>query len=123
MGILVRNVIIMYDYAEELRLTSRPQEELDANPALPAHYTAREAIYLSAQRRMRPIFLTSAAASVGVIPMILSGSGLWTPMGNVIFYGTIITMILILTVMPVAYWLLMRGTDEKRQKSIDLENN
>ena len=44
-------------------------------------------------------------------------------MGNVIFYGTIITMILILTVMPVAYWLLMRGTDEKRQKSIDLENN
>ena len=72
---------------------------------------------------MRPIFLTSAAASVGVIPMILSDSGLWTPMGNVIFYGTIITMILILTVMPVAYWLLMRGTDEKRQKSIDLENN
>ena len=123
MGILVRNVIIMYDYAEELRLTSRPQEELDADPTLPTHYTVHEAIYLSAQRRMRPIFLTSAAASMGVIPMILSGSGLWAPMGNVIFYGTIITMILILTVMPIAYWLLMRGTDEKRQKSIDLEKN
>lgn len=73
MGILVRNGIIMIDYAEELR-----REE---------HMSVRDAIYHSAQRRMRPIFLTSAAASMGVIPMILSGSGLWMPMGTVIFYG------------------------------------
>lgn len=44
MGILVRNAIIMYDYAEELRETE--------------HLTAHEAIQLSAKRRMRPIFLT-----------------------------------------------------------------
>jgi multidrug efflux pump subunit AcrB len=40
--------------------------------------------------------------------MILAGSGLWCPMGNVIFYGTIITMIFILTILPVAYWLVER---------------
>lgn len=107
MGILVRNGIIMIDYAEELRNNER--------------MTAHQAIYHSAQRRMRPIFLTSAAASMGVIPMILGGSGLWMPMGTVIFYGTLITMVFILTVMPVCYWLMMSGTTRKRSRSAKLE--
>ncbi len=107
MGILVRNAIIMYDYAEELRTSER--------------MTAHEAIYHSAKRRMRPIFLTSMAASMGVVPMILGGSGLWMPMGTVIFYGTIITMFFILTVMPVAYWLVQSGSTSRRKKSNKLE--
>ena len=108
MGILVRNAIIMYDYAEELRVTE--------------HLSAHEAIFLSAKRRMRPIFLTSAAASMGVIPMIISGSTLWAPMGNVIFYGTLITMLFILTVLPIAYWLTMSGSTNKRLAQQMLEN-
>lgn len=108
MGILVRNAIIMYDYAEELR----EKEKL----------TAHEAIFLSAKRRMRPIFLTSAAASMGVIPMILGGSGLWMPMGSVICYGTLVTMLLILTVLPVAYWLMMSGSTKRREAGLKLEN-
>lgn len=107
MGILVRNAIIMYDYAEELRETE--------------HLTAHQAIQTSAKRRMRPIFLTSAAASMGVVPMMLGGSGLWAPMGNVIFFGTIITMFFILTILPIAYWLLMSGTTKRRTKSLELE--
>lgn len=107
MGILVRNAIIMYDYAEELRETE--------------HLTAHQAIQTSAKRRMRPIFLTSAAASMGVVPMMLGGSGLWAPMGNVIFFGTIITMFFILTILPIAYWLLMSGTTKRRTKSMELE--
>ena len=108
MGILVRNAIIMYDYAEELRDTEK--------------LTAHEAIFMSAKRRMRPIFLTSAAASMGVIPMILGGSGLWMPMGAVICYGTLVTMILILTVLPVAYWLMMSGSTKRREAGLKLEN-
>lgn len=107
MGILVRNAIIMYDYAEELRA----HEKL----------TAREAIHLSAKRRMRPIFLTSAAASMGVVPMMVGGSGLWAPMGNVIFFGTLITMMFILTVMPISYWMLMSGTTKKRKEYSEFE--
>lgn len=107
MGILVRNGIIMVDYAEELR-----KEE---------HLHAREAIYLSAKRRMRPIFLTSAAASMGVIPMILGGSGLWMPMGTVIFYGTLITMLFILTVIPVAYWIVLGGNPKRRMERERME--
>lgn len=109
MGILVRNGIIMIDYAEELRREER--------------MSVHDAIYHSAQRRMRPIFLTSAAASMGVIPMILGGSGLWMPMGTVIFYGTLITMFFILTVIPVAYWKVLGGSTKRRalREKMELE--
>ena len=101
MGILVRNGIIMLDYADELRM----KEGL----------SVREAALHSAKRRMRPIFLTSAAASMGVIPMILGGSPLWSPMGSVVFFGTIISMILTLTILPVAYWLIFSRADRKTE--------
>ena len=107
MGILVRNGIIMFDYAEELRETER--------------LSAHDAIFLSAKRRMRPILLTSLAASMGVIPMILSGSHLWSPMGAVICYGTLITMLFILTVMPVLYAGMMRDSDKRLAKRLALE--
>jgi multidrug efflux pump subunit AcrB len=102
MGIIVRNGIIMIDYAVELR----------ENEGL----SVKEAIHHSAKRRMRPIFLTSAAASMGVFPMVLHGSTLNMPMGTVIFYGTLITMFFILTIIPIAYWAInsgLRTTDKK----------
>ena len=107
MGIIVRNGIIMFDYAEELQETE--------------HMNVRDAIWHSASRRMRPIFLTSAAASMGVIPMILGGSGLWMPMGTVICYGTLISMLCILTVVPVTYLLVFEGTEKKRQLALEME--
>lgn len=61
---------------------------------------------------MRPIFLTSAAASMGVVPMILGGSGLWSPMGAVICFGSLISMVLVVTVLPVSYWLVFRRIDK-----------
>ncbi len=99
MGILIRNVIIMIDYAEELQRSEG--------------MNVKEAIYHSAERRMRPIFLTSAAASMGVLPMVLTGTQLWRPMGTVIFWGTIITFFFIVTVIPVLYWKVM---DKKTKK-------
>lgn len=107
LGIIVRNGIIMIDYAEELRSTEK--------------LCVRDAIYHSARRRMRLIFLTSAAASMGVIPMIIGKSGLWMPMGTVICYGTLITMIFLLTVLPVAYMLMFRGSTRKRARMEALE--
>ena len=98
MGILVRNGVILFDYAAEVR-------ELE-------HLSLKDAIHVAAERRMRPIFLTSAAASMGVVPMVFGGSGLWSPMGCVICYGALITMFFILTIMPIAYWKVM-GKSEK----------
>lgn len=99
MGILVRNAIVLLDYAEELRNQGQ---------------TAYDAVLNASKRRMRPIFLTSAAATMGVLPMVTGSSALWKPMGVVIFWGTPITMIFILTVIPVAYSIM-----KSRQKGAD----
>lgn len=99
-GIIVRNGIIMYDYIEILRTNH--------------HLPVREACLKAGERRMRPILLTSMAASMGVIPMIISKSPLWAPMGTVIFFGTLISMIFILTMLPLIYWLTYRKQDNER---------
>ena len=91
MGIVVRNGIILVGYADELR-----QEG----------FSVSEAALAAGKRRMRPIFLTSMAAAVGVIPMIASGSSLWGPLGSVTAFGLVLSMILTLFVLPVAYWLM-----------------
>lgn len=93
MGVVVRNGIILVGYAEELQ-----RGGLDL----------REAAIAAGKRRMRPIFLTSAAAAVGVIPMITSRSTLWGPMGAVTCFGLLLSMVLTLLVLPVMYWLIVR---------------
>lgn len=90
MGITVRNGIILIDYAMHLVT----KEGL----------TYKEASVASGKRRMRPIFLTSMAAAIGVVPMIISKSPLWGPLGTVICFGLIFGMILTLYVLPVLYW-------------------
>lgn len=69
-GIIVRNAIIMYEYAEVLVHRH--------------HMDVRQAAFEAGLRRMRPIFLTSATTALGVIPMITAGTSLWAPMGVVI---------------------------------------
>ncbi len=48
----------------------------------------------------------------------MGGSSLWMPMAAVIFWGTIITMFFILTVMPVAYWRFMGDPAKKLTKEV-----
>ncbi len=95
MGIVVRNGVIFVTYADELR---REQG-----------YSAEAAAISAGKRRMRPIFLTSAAAAVGVVPMILSGSSLWGPPAAVICSGLLFALALSLLVLPVLYYYFHRG--------------
>lgn len=93
-GIIVRNGIIMFEYAEELR------EEQGCS--------VKEAAMLAGQRRMRPIFLTSCTTALGVLPMIISGDLLWMPMGLVICFGTMLSIGLVVLIMPVSYWQVFK---------------
>lgn len=93
-GIVVRNGIILVDYADEL---------------IRDHgYKHKAAAIAAAKRRMRPIFLTSAAAAVGVVPMIIGKSPMWGPLGSVLAFGLIFSMILTLFVVPVMYYKLLK---------------
>lgn len=89
-GIVVRNGIIIVDYADEL--------------VRDHGYSRRGAAMAAAKRRMRPIFLTSAAAAVAVLPMILGKSPMWAPLGSVLAFGLIVSMVLTLFVVPVLYY-------------------
>jgi multidrug efflux pump subunit AcrB len=44
--------------------------------------------------------------------MIISASLLWVGMATIIFFGTLISMILIVTVMPVVYWMMYGKNEE-----------
>ncbi|MBO4370238.1 MAG: efflux RND transporter permease subunit [Paludibacteraceae bacterium] len=104
-GIIVRNAIIMYDYIDE-QITLH-------------HCKVEEAAYQGGLRRMRPIFLTSATTALGVIPMILAHTMLWMPMGVVICFGTLLTLPMVVTVLPVAYCVVFdrqtKRTDRQRR--------
>lgn len=98
-GIVMRNGIILFDYANKLRKTEKT--------------TVKEAALEAGRRRMRPIVLTSVAASVGVITMLVVGSPLWGPMAAIICFGALFSMVFILTILPVSYWLVYRNQDTK----------
>ena len=97
-GIIVRNAIMMYECAEDCRKYK--------------HMTYREAAFYAGIRRMRPVFLTSATTALGVLPMIIAATSLWMPMGVVICFGTIFTLPLTVTILPVVYWKV-HGKGEK----------
>ena len=89
LGMIVRNVILMYQHAEDKRKV--------------CHWSAHLAAYDAGKRRMVPIFLTTATTAVGVVPMMFGGSTFWAPVGVTIFAGGIGSLILVVTILPVLY--------------------
>jgi multidrug efflux pump subunit AcrB len=97
-GIVVRNAIILIDHTNEL---------LSRGMDIPS--AAREA----GKRRLRPIFLTAMAAAIGVLPMILSGSPLWSPLASVIAFGVVWSMLISTLTIPVLYTVAIKPVDKK----------
>lgn len=97
-GIVVRNAIILIDHTNELLTRG-----LDIPSA------ARQA----GKRRLRPIFLTAMAAAIGVLPMILSGSSLWSPLASVIAFGVVWSMFISTLSIPVLYSAAIKPGDKK----------
>ncbi|MCE5333054.1 MAG: efflux RND transporter permease subunit [Desulfobacteraceae bacterium] len=90
-GIVVRNGIILVDYI---------------NGKMREGHSLEQAATEAGERRLRPIFLTTMAAAVGVTPMILSGSSLWSPLASVIAIGLVFSMFITLLVVPVLFVLI-----------------
>ena len=91
-GLVKKNGIMMVDFA----LAVQRQEGL----------SSQQAIYQAALMRFRPILMTTLAALVGAIPLMLaSGSGaeLRQPLGIVMVGGLILSQVLTLFTTPVVY--------------------
>ncbi|WP_255402535.1 efflux RND transporter permease subunit [Siphonobacter sp. BAB-5405] len=102
-GIVVRNAIILVDHTNELL-----KHGMDIPTA------AAE----SGKRRLRPIFLTAMAAAIGVLPMILSGSPMWSPLASVIAVGVVWSMIMALLTVPVLYVKMIKPKDKAYLMSV-----
>ncbi|MGP0151495.1 efflux RND transporter permease subunit [Pantoea ananatis] len=91
-GIVKKNAIMMIDFALEAENKQ--------------HLSPREAIHQACLLRFRPILMTTMAALLGTLPLMLaSGSGaeLRQPMGLVIVGGLIVSQVLTLFSTPVIY--------------------
>ncbi len=93
-GIVINNAIVLLD---------RIQIEIDEQGRSPA-----DAILQAAQRRLRPILLTTATTAGGLLPLWLGGGAMFEPMAIAILFGLIFGTALTLGLVPVLYSLFYR---------------
>ncbi len=103
-GIVVNNAIILIE---------RIEYEIDVNNLRP-----QDAIVEAAQRRMRPIMLTTMTTIVGLFPLWFSGGPLWEPMAISIIFGLGFATLLTLIVVPIFYSFMFRVGYDKNYKFI-----
>jgi multidrug efflux pump subunit AcrB len=93
-GIEIKNSLLLVDFTTQLRARGMG---------------LRDAIEHAGEVRFLPVLLTSVTAIGGLLPLALSGSGLYGPLAWVIIGGLISSTLLSRMVTPVMYLLIVRG--------------
>jgi multidrug efflux pump subunit AcrB len=93
-GIVINNAIVLID---RIRIEA---EEHGRDPA--------DAVVEAAQRRLRPILLTTATTLGGLLPLWIGGGPMWSSMAIAIIFGLAFATMLTLGVVPILYSLFYR---------------
>lgn len=104
-GVVVNNAILLVHQALNFMRGIGESETDRIEPLAP-----REAIRLSVQTRIRPIFMTTATSVFGMLPLVLApgaGSELYRGLGAVVVGGLTCSTIFTLVVVPLLFSLVM----------------
>jgi multidrug efflux pump subunit AcrB len=93
-GIVINNAIVLLD---RIRIEMEEYQR-----------TQQDAIITAAQTRFRPIMLTTATTSLGLIPLWLGGGVMWEPMAIGILFGLLFATVVTLVFVPVLYRVFFR---------------
>ncbi len=93
LGIIVNNAILLID-----EIDHQLREQVDQ----------REAIIVAAKSRLRPILMTTITTIIGLLPLAVSGGGMWSSMANAMMFGLGFATVLTLVLCPVLFDLFFR---------------
>ncbi len=93
MGIVVNNSIILVDCANRLRSEGMSLFDTAVN---------------ACTQRFTPVILTTVTTLLGLLPLTVSGSSLWTPFSWVICGGLTMSTVLTLFIVPVLYLMFTK---------------
>ncbi|GFE81674.1 multidrug transporter [Steroidobacter agaridevorans] len=97
-GIAAKNGVLIVEFANQLR-----DQGLEFT----------EAVVKAAETRLRPVLMTSLCTAFGALPLLFAtgaGSEQRIPIGIVVFYGTIVSVVLTLFAVPAVYSIFARRT-------------
>ncbi|MBL1213313.1 MAG: efflux RND transporter permease subunit [Ignavibacteriae bacterium] len=94
-GILINTAIILID-----RIDVEKQEN--------SSISEQNAVMRAANRRFRPVILTTLTTSLGMLPLLFSGGLLWEPLALAIIFGLFFATVIILLFVPVLYSIFFK---------------
>jgi len=105
-GIVVKNGIVLVDYINLMR-----DRGIELN----------KAIVMSGKSRLRPVLMTAGTTILGMVPMALStgeGSEIWSPMGISVIGGLVLSTVVTMVIVPVAYAILAKHGERDKVMAV-----
>lgn len=92
-GLVIRNAILLIEFINQARA-----EGMSIDTA------CKDAV----DKRFRSIILTAVTATIGLVPLALSGSNLFVPLAVTLMFGLLVATVLTMVIIPLVYSMIIR---------------